>query len=272
MMITRVDQMFRWIPFVLGMLVLLGLTSTANCQQQQTVYQSVGTGISATGVVGANLQNIGQSFHLVSVFARNAPAQTCPALSGTLALQGSFDNSQWLNVRVQQFSGTSGVFGGAFAAQGAYPLLRVNALSGLDSQCVLDVGYSGNVTGSQITSSIPVRGDNFASVSGRITGSGSTITGPVCAANMFAMFYGGYFTNVGAAILTNAAGLQATTNGVSTGLVVSLEKLAVGASLVLPQGPRPYVIGLPNATQTIGYQINAAAGDVIVYNLLFRCE
>jgi hypothetical protein len=222
--------------------------------------------------VGSNLQNIGQSFHLVSIYAKNAPAQTCPAISGTLALQSSFDNSQWLNLRVLKIEAATGIFSSTFAAQGAFPFLRVNVLGNLDSQCVWDIAYSGNVTGSTITNSIPARLDNFSTISGKLTGAGTSQLGPVCAANMYAMFYGGQFTNVGAAILTATAGLEGTTNGVATGLAIRLEKLAVGASLVLPMGPRPYVVGLPNATQTTGYALTAAAGDVITYNLVFRCE
>lgn len=269
---TKIDQMFKWVPFWLVVLMMLALGSTAHCQQQQTVYQTVGTGVGVTGIVGSNLQNIGQSFHLISVYARNAPAQTCPAISGTLALQSSFDNSQWLDLRVLKIEAATSIFASTFSAQGAFPFLRVNVLGNLDTQCVWDISYSGNVTGSTITNSIPARLDNLSTISGKLTGPGLSTVGPVCAAGMYAMFYGGYFTNVGAVALTASAGLEFTTNNAAVGLVIRLEKTAVGASLTLPMGPRPYSVGLPNATLTTGYGLTAAAGDVITYDLVFRCE
>lgn len=261
----------KQLSFLLSGLIA-AMTQTSFAQQQQTIYQTLGTGIASAGIL-PNVQNIGQSFHLTSLFARNATGQTCAALAGTLALQGSFDNSAWTNLRVQQFTAVTGIFSASFSAQGAYPFIRVNVLGGLDTaQCVLDIAYSGNITGSTTTSSISSRLDNFTTVSGKLTGPGTGLTGPVCATNMYAMFYGGYFTNVGAAILGATAGLEGTVNNSPTGLTIRLEKLAVGANLVLPHGPRPYVVGLPNITQTIGYGLTAGTGDVIAYNLVFRCE
>mgnify|MGYP000331643810 CR=1 FL=1 len=274
----RINQLIRLVVLV----GLVGLGETGYGQQQDTVYQTVILNTKTVGVTSIT-RNIGQTFHLVTMIGTSGCTQ---GVSGLFSLEGSFNNSSWTAIRVAALQ-PSNTFNSpfwssfTFTGQGAYPYLRfnlnsINSIGGED--CRIDVYYSGNVTGSTVSSSFPVNQETFIYAYGfAVNTDNPRLQIGTCPANTNTAFYGGVLRNVGGTAIAGSVSLQGLqSSGPSVySSMYEVVNMQANENIVLPQGPRPYGVSSV-LTTTIARPIFIAVPAVgafnLYYNLVFRCE
>src|SRR5690242_4069868 len=117
---------------------------SCSAQRSDTVYQTLGTNVSANGST-ANVTNIGQSGHTIQVRGSNAPAQTCGQISLTGYFEYSFDGTNYFTFGYPAPSGTgTGVTSATFFATGPYPFVRFTYTFNT-VECRLSIQYTGSL-------------------------------------------------------------------------------------------------------------------------------
>lgn len=266
----------------LGLVALLGLAIVplAHCQQGNTVYTTIGTNVVTTGVLTQKPRQIGQSFHLLQVSAATVGVGTCGVgllgWLGNIQLEGSFDNSTWLPIgaSINQLDVNTQKY---ITASGSFPYLRVNYSAGNVTDCKLNIYYSGNITGSLTSNTIPAVNDNFQYVS--VTGQGfgaltAAQTGIACSPNTRMAIYGLSVIN-GANVRASALAKVYVYN--TTTMVadynIFLYGLAPGGVLSLSNGPRPiFLQSSASATDSYDLVFDQGAADELNIIAIGRCE
>ena len=163
----------------------LALIGAVYGQGSQTAYQTIWSDQAQTGYSTAvPMRQIGQSGHLVNVYFSNAPAQSCPSLTGETMqffLEGSFDNTNWTIIKtIFYIFGTvdaNGAQATSLDGYGAYSYLRVRALwyagggvANVFAKCRLNGWYSGTVNGNrQPTDRLQANQDSYSRYVANIT-------------------------------------------------------------------------------------------------------
>lgn len=262
----------------LGVFALMPIGACA--QSSNTVYTTIGTNVVNTGVLAQTPRQIGQSFHLLEVAAATVSPGSCTTgvagWNGNIQLEGSFDNSNWLSIgaNVNQVNVNTQKY---VTASGSFPYLRVNYKSGNTANCKVSIFYSGNITGSLTSNSIPAVNDGFQYVSvsgngfGALTAAGTGIT---CGANTRMALYSIAITNGKATAATTTAKVYIVNTTTSVALYnIFLFGLGAGQVLSLSNGPRPiFLQTTPSATDSYDLVFDQAAGDGLNIIAVGRCE
>ena len=264
---------FNWRKWIVG----LALAGACWGQQGNTVYTQIATSSVTTGVQTTKPRSIGQSFHLLGVTAKNIGGGCDAALNqwrGVVRLQGSFDNSNWQNIGTAIYSLLVDTPQYVTAA-GSFPYLRVNYISGNTATCALNIGYSGNITGSLSSNTISPINDGFTyfSTSTEATGAvtGLAISG-TCPIGTRYTLYSLSVTNAKAVASSTTAILRfSQDSGATTFYSFPLVGLGPGASFTVANGQRP-IYQSAIATGVVDFLLNQAAADGFNIIGVFRCE
>ncbi len=132
------------------LLFILLLATMMYGQRSDTIYFPAFTNAVATGT--STVTNIGQSYHLLTVTATNAPAHVCAVwgANGRIELQGSYDNLTWVRIG-QPINALVTNYSILTWGYGAFPYVRVNYISGDTVNCAITVTYTGSLYGTKVT-------------------------------------------------------------------------------------------------------------------------
>lgn len=249
-------------------------------QSSNTVYTTIGTNVVTTGVLAQKPRQIGQSFHLLQVSAATVSVGSCTTgvsgWNGNIQLEGSFDNSTWLSIgaSINQIDVNTQKY---ITASGSFPYLRVNYTAGNTANCKVNVYYSGNITGSLTSNTIPAVNDGFQYVSVSGNGFGALTaaqTGISCQANTRMALYSIAITNGKATAATTTAKVYIVNTTTSVALYnIFLFGLGAGQVLSLSNGPRPiFLQTTPSTTEAYDLVFDQAAGDGLNIVAVGRCE
>lgn len=278
-MIKAIETVWNWRLVLLALLVVLA-APVAHCQQSNTVYTTIGTNVVTTGILAQKPRQIGQSFHLLQVSAATVGVGTCGVGAsgwiGDVHMEGSFDNTNWLTIggTVYNLDVNTQKY---ITASGSFPYLRINYAYGNTTNCKISIYYSGNVTGSLSTNTIPAVNDGFVYFHGLIIGPDTVAPMNMsCDPGTRLAVYSLYLMNVQGATSTITDYIYAY-NSAAPGTPfwqMNIGGLITGTPLVLPNGPRPYVLqSTPNSTITTStLQANIAAASRYVFTGVGRCE
>lgn len=273
MIMNRIRKWFNWRKWI----VAGAFVAAASAQQSATVYTQIATSSVTTGVQATKPRSIGQSFHLLGITAKNIGGGCDAALNqwrGVVRLQGSFDNSNWQNIGTAIYSllVDSPQY---VTAAGSFPYLRVNYISGNTAVCALNIGYSGNITGSLSNNTITPINDGFtyfstsSAATGAVTGLAISSTCPI---GTRYTLYSLSVMNAKAVASSSTATLRFSQDaGATTFYSFPLEGLAAGASYTVGSGQRP-IYQSAVATGIVDFLLNQAAADGFNITGVFRCE
>lgn len=138
-------------PAIRTIAALLLLLAPLGAQRRDTRLAQIGDEISSapTTLTLTSSNLIGQTQHTVTVLLTDAPSQTCIGGFVSMAIQGSYDNSNWLtigqplsNIQADQY----GNYIGKAQADDAYPRVRFVITSFDTTKCRATVYYSGTLS------------------------------------------------------------------------------------------------------------------------------
>lgn len=119
---------------------------SAQAPGTSVVYQQILT--SANTGPSANVRNIGQSMHSLTIQYLNAPSHTCSSPTLLLNFESSTDGSHY-SVMGSPLIVLSGMATGStvnhLIAYGAFPYVRINYASGDSTNCRINAFYSGTI-------------------------------------------------------------------------------------------------------------------------------
>lgn len=281
-MIKAIETIWNWRLVLLALLVVLA-APVAHCQQSNTVYTTIGEGVTSASSLAIPRQ-IGQSFHLLSVTAYDSGGlSNCSTTpnnwKGTVQLEGSFNNSFWTPitrpVSVLNADQTKYVTGA-----GSFPYLRVTKTwaVGVPAACVLRIYYSGNTTGSLTTNTLTAINDDFAYSTVNTIGVGATSYtsfGASCLAGTRFTLYSISVLNGTAAALSANAKVSIRLNQFPNTTVYDfyVPKLAAGNSIVVNNGPRPlFTLSVEDSPYPYTFTYTQDAADGMAITAVSRCE
>jgi hypothetical protein len=139
-------------------LVFLACHAALWAQRGDTLYQKAITDSTASPVISGNIRTIGQPFHLAYAVFSDAPGQTCSSLNQTgnleapsLDIVASYNNvnSVVITNNVRILNPGSGVANDRFrmlaTASGAFPYVQVQVGAYNNTNCRVNVWYSGSI-------------------------------------------------------------------------------------------------------------------------------
>ena len=121
----------------LGLLLLVGLGLFG---AEDTVYQKLFTDVNGP-ITTDPIRNVGQDSHYLFIVYTNAPAHVCTFPKGIAYIEGSFDNSLWIDIGLNP-KGTVSTYTYRMGT-GAFPYVRVRLVSFNNVDCVATGWYSG---------------------------------------------------------------------------------------------------------------------------------
>lgn len=274
------------LSLALGSLASLPLAA----QQSNTIIQTLGTNLRATGIIATPVRNAGQAFHQLSTLVTAQPAQTCAvtprsgvAPSFVIAFEASSDNTIWQPLMT--ITGTtpdrSGNYTAVRQALGAWPYLRANILALDTVNCQVTVNYTGNVIGSS-SGLNPVAAtqtgyiQSIANVNNPTAGTTYTNGYTIPSGNLRLAFYGMQFNNdcPQPSYVNYGDCNPITSTCTSTSNLLSTSPgfiIPSGGTLQLMNSSIPYIVLKPGGTPYIWYT-TTGSNCTLAMSFSFRYE
>lgn len=135
---------------------LVGLGDSVLAQRTDTIYQTIRTNAdSSFNNSFVTVRNIGQNLHTIAISFSNNGGNTCRTSSGNGGAQVKvswdgfffFDPLHGVENNIPYAYDTFGAYAASFSFKGAFPFVMLTTLNGDDTNCRMNMWYSGNISG-----------------------------------------------------------------------------------------------------------------------------
>lgn len=227
-----------------------------------------------TTYITANLQNYGQTSHILTAnFSNTILANTGISLA-RFFIQASIDGTNWFLIGANQanLNPPTGLSNYVFSGYGAYPYLRANVQIILDtgSSTTVSINYSG--VSAPSSNLIDIRGplQGILTVGGTYAnGAGQIAEAPPFSTTQQVSVYGLQLDipTTASALTMGCTKADGTTID-TTNKLINLANFTVAKEVILPMSIRPYVVCIPGGSVFLTVAGTGNTG----FNINFRSE